>query len=449
MSRVTVDKEVKIGAMRPMHAINNVPVAPYTENAVNFLRYYTEAGIPYTRFHDTGGAFGGNLFVDIPNIFRNFEADENDPASYDFTFTDWLIERVVKCGSKPFYRLGTSIENSAFVKAYHIYPPKDPEKWARICEHIIMHYNEGWADGFHYGIEYWEIWNEPDGSPDPNHILCMMWKGTKEEYFHLYEVTANHLKKRFPYIKIGGYASCGFYQIAQVAANPDANVSDRVAYFVEFFHDFMKFISSPEHKSPLDFFSWHTYSDVKENIIYANYVREQLDKYGYESTESICDEWNPGKPNRTLLKDAGRIAVNMLAWHKCKVDMAMYYDGKINSSYCGLFHPITNKPCKAFYAFKAFDAVYSLGEEVEALSDDSEVFLVAATDGLRIRVMLANNTGEDKEVTVCVKGGAAKTLYSVDEESDFGAKEISGKGEVKVILPADAVQVLEFEEEEK
>jgi hypothetical protein len=308
-----------------------------------------------------------------------------------------------------------------------------------------MHYNEGWADGFHYGIEYWEIWNEPDGSPDIDHILCMMWKGTKEEYFHLYEVTANLLKKRFPYIKIGGYASCGFYKIAQVAANPDAMVSDRISYFVEFFHDFMKFISSPEHKSPLDFFSWHTYSDVKENIIYANYVREQLDNYGYQKTESICDEWNPSKPNRTLLRDAARIAVNMLAWHKCKVDMAMYYDGKMSSSYCGLFHPITFKPCKALYAFKAFNSVYELGTETQANCDDEDVFLVSATDGKTIRVMFANNTETDKSVEIEVKGAAARKLYAVDEQSDFGERELEGGERVTVSLPANAVFVAEFE----
>ena len=63
-------------------------------------------------------------------------------------------------------------------------------KWAEICEHIIRHYNEGWADGFYYNIEYWEIWNEPDNS--------QMWTGTPEEFYELYRVAANHLKSCFP-----------------------------------------------------------------------------------------------------------------------------------------------------------------------------------------------------------------------------------------------------------
>ena len=90
--------------------------------------------------------------------------------------------------------MGVTIENQCYIRAYHIHPPKDFGKWARICEHIIRHYNEGWANGFHFGIVYWEIWNEPDnGLPGEN----QMWTGTDEEYFALYDVTAKHLKKCF------------------------------------------------------------------------------------------------------------------------------------------------------------------------------------------------------------------------------------------------------------
>jgi hypothetical protein len=55
--------------------------------------------------------------------------------------------------------LGASIEHG---EKKGTYPPQDYAKWARICEHIILHYTKGWANGFHYDITYWEIWNEPD-----------------------------------------------------------------------------------------------------------------------------------------------------------------------------------------------------------------------------------------------------------------------------------------------
>ena len=133
------------GKIKPMHAVGQ---PPFIGSNDKFFHYLTEAGIPYSRLHDVGGAYGGFRFVDIPNIFRDFDADENLPESYDFTFTDWLITALVKHNVKPFFRLGVTIENYFHMKAYRIYPPKDFDKWARICEHIIRHYNEGWADGF-------------------------------------------------------------------------------------------------------------------------------------------------------------------------------------------------------------------------------------------------------------------------------------------------------------
>ena len=99
------------------------------------------------------------------------------------------------------YRLGVTIEWGS--KKYSCNPPQDFAKWARICEHIIMHYNKGWANGFEYGIDYWEIWNEPENPP--------MWTGTKEQFLELYKVSSKYLKEKFPEIKIGGYGSCGFY----------------------------------------------------------------------------------------------------------------------------------------------------------------------------------------------------------------------------------------------
>lgn len=167
------------------------------------------------------------------NFFSNFDADENAEESYDFAFTDVFLKKLVSFGVKPFFRLGVSIENYQAIKAYYIYPPKDFLKWARICEHIIRHYNEGWANGFYFGIEYWEIWNEQDNFPD----ICdkQQWKGTAEQFYEFYTTAANYLKTAFPHLKIGGYASCGFYAVLEKNSDPTAKVSDRTGYFIDFF----------------------------------------------------------------------------------------------------------------------------------------------------------------------------------------------------------------------
>ena len=155
MAKIIVDTDKIVKRMKPMHGGGQPPIGGVS--LTPYFHYMTEAGIPFSRLHDVGGPYGGNRFVDIPNIFRDFDADENDPQNYDFTFTDYIIKGIIDAGVEPYYRLGVTIENQAFIKPYNTFPPKDYNKWARICEHIIRHYTEGWADGHHYKIRYWEI----------------------------------------------------------------------------------------------------------------------------------------------------------------------------------------------------------------------------------------------------------------------------------------------------
>ena len=419
MVNVKVDFENIIGKIKPMHATNNMVTLP--RNSSNDWDGMMQAAhIPFGRLHDTGGGFGGSRYVDIPNVFPDFDADENDPASYDFAFTDVLIERMVKSGVMPYYRLGVTIENYIDIKAYRIYPPKDFAKWARICEHIIMHYNEGWADGFHYNIEYWEIWNEPDNYPEINDN--QMWRGTMEEYFELYKVASKHLKSRFPHIKIGGYGSCGFYAMNNVDVSKLAHSSSRTEYFIEFFHKFFKF--AKENELPVDFFDWHTYASLNNNVLFASYPRKYLDEYGYPNCEIHVGEWNPGTKNRGTLYDASNILSNMIAMHSTPTDMMLYYDFRFWSSYCGPVNPLTYKPFKAYYSFYAFGQLYALGQCVECTTDTAGVYALAATDGEKRGIVVVNNKKE--EIAVSINAQCAdKTVkvYVTDEQNDFGETE--------------------------
>ena len=84
-AEVTVDFMKEAGPVKPVNGVGQPPMLGFGGNSL--FHYLTEAGIPFSRLHDTGGAFGRNLYVDIPNLFRDFNADENDSANYDFTFT--------------------------------------------------------------------------------------------------------------------------------------------------------------------------------------------------------------------------------------------------------------------------------------------------------------------------------------------------------------------------
>jgi len=429
MKTVTIDFDKITGKIKPMHAINNPPTVPW--DTCGLYGKIKEANIPYARLHDTGGYFGGARYVDVENIFPDFNADENDPASYDFAFTDALLTAMDKIGLKPFYRLGCTIENHHKIKAYRIYPPADPHKWARICGHIVMHYNEGWAEGFHYGIEYWEIWNEPDNQPAPEDNP--MWRGTQKAFFELYDIAARCLKGRFPGIKVGGYASCGFYALSNANFSESAKSTSRVGYFMEFFHNFMNYISASG--APLDFFSWHSYAGVKENILYARYVREQLDRYGYGQAESIFNEWNPGRQHRGKAADASNIAAAMCAMQRTSIDIAMYYDGQMLSEYCGLFSADNKCVFKAYYAFKAFGALYALGNEVQSGADDEDLYVCAAKGRGHRAALVVNTSSEQKEVVPDIPGGAMQ-CRATDGEREWACIEVN-KG--AAIMPPNAV----------
>lgn len=195
----------KYGGFKPLNAVNGGPWCNRSsawQKRSNFSDYKA-AKIPYTRNHDSnicGSVYGGPYTVDITAIFPRFDADPYSADSYDFACTDESVLVPLEARTKTFYRLGQSIEHQ--VKKHGTVPPADFEKWAVICEHIIRHYTEGWADGFDAGIEYWEIWNEPSNSDGKT---C--WGGTKEQFFDLYTVTAKHLKACFPSLKIGGPSS--------------------------------------------------------------------------------------------------------------------------------------------------------------------------------------------------------------------------------------------------
>lgn len=122
MVTIKLDFNKKLGKIKPMHGVGQ---PPFSGVDFSMFKYLKDAGIPYSRLHDVDGRFGGGLWVDIPNIFRDFDADPYDSASYDFAFTDLLIKALMENGCVPFFRLGVTIENAHRIKAYRIYPPKD------------------------------------------------------------------------------------------------------------------------------------------------------------------------------------------------------------------------------------------------------------------------------------------------------------------------------------
>ena len=425
--KLTIDFSNEIGKIKAMHAVGQPPI--YGQN-MTYFHYLTDAHIPYSRLHDTGGVFGKNMYVDIPNLFRDFDADENDPASYDFALTDNLLKKLCENGVKPYFRLGVTIENfSVTFHPYRIYPPKDFAKWARICEHVIRHYNEGWADGYHLEIEYWEIWNEPEGYP---FYPAPMFLGTKEQYFDLYATTAKHLKKCFgDSIKVGGYASCGFYALTNEnviralergCTDALSNDDKRALYFKEFFEDFLTFVR--EENAPLDFFSYHSYSSVSNTLVWEEYVENALSAAGLlDKIEIHMNEWNthPGVENMGTAGAAAASAAMMCGMQDTRMDMLMFYDARLGvSDYCGLFDPRWRRPFCTYDAFLAFGHLYALGEQVKVEGAGDGLYATAAKGGKEKAILLAN-IGEKKEISLKLE----EKYYAYAVTDDTRMKQIS------------------------
>jgi hypothetical protein len=59
-----------------------------------------------------------------------------------------VLRAIHDAGAEVYYRIGRSWG------ANNVDPPPDFDKYAGVVKHIAMHYNQGWANGFHYNIRY-------------------------------------------------------------------------------------------------------------------------------------------------------------------------------------------------------------------------------------------------------------------------------------------------------
>jgi len=410
MDKLTVDFNKRTGKIKPMHCVNNAPAG--SRNRGNF-DMYSEIGFPYVRTHDAAlSALYGPKVIDVHLIFNDFDADENDAESYDFAYTDKYIADTYRVGSKIFYRLGASIEHG--IKKYGTFPPKDYLKWARICEHIIMHYNNKWGDGFEYGIEYWELWNEPDCINADGTNPC--WQGTEEEFCDFFCVAAKYLKEKFPSLKIGGPA--------MTCTNAP-------------FWD--KFLTSlKDNGVELDFYSYHGYIHSPNAYFIGSpkAMEDMLEVHGLKRKELILNEWNynAGWAGESFTysvdtiknhKGASFALAMMLGMQHTSLDMLMYYDGRI-SAYNGFCDSYTYRRLPTYYSFIMFSRLYKLGNEARTTTDDENIYICAAEGekgkGIALTYFDNNDNAPDKTVSLeisSVRLGARAEIYLADKEKQM------------------------------
>jgi hypothetical protein len=432
---VTIDFNKVLGNFKPLNGVNGGPFR-YGSYQTPIEGYHAAAGFSYTRLHDCNWPHPD--VVDINTIFPIFDSDPDDPKNYYFEKTDDYIAAIIKNKSEIIYRLGVSIEHFTH---YYIHPPKDYDKWARICLHIIRHYNEGWDNGFHYNIKYWEVWNEPEGKA--------MWSGTSTQYFNLYETTSKAIKAYNPELKVGGPAATGIK-------------SSLVKPFLAYCRD---------RSLPLDFFSWHIYTDKPENIARdARTARELLDEYGYKNTENFVDEWHyivswPTRSNdKITVREAfaktdgpeGAVfaASVLMLLQDTPIDVAAFYSA--DYSPWSMFDPF-GIPSKVYYAFKAFNQLTQASKRVacEKYTQDSTITIAAALaeDRKTASCLISNSSPDPVSYHIGLQqlpgsGKVHAEVYQVDEFSNLELKEQkelnAGDSILQIELPRVSVSLVKL-----
>jgi hypothetical protein len=397
-AEIAVDFAQAAGEIRPLHGGNGGPADG--SGLLDLSASWRELAIPCTRLHDC--LYPDPNVVDMHAVFPDPKADPERPESYDFARTDAYLGAIVKAGAQIVYRLGESIEHTK--RKYRVHPPADPARWAAACLGVIRHYNEGWANGFHFNIRYWEIWNEPENRP-------AMWTGTDEDYFRLYTVTAKAIKARYPDLAVGGPSAGWSGPVEGERLRPTPFAAGLLA-------------ACQREGAPVDFFSWHIYTnDPAAVAARARATRRWLDESGFAKSESHLNEWNylPSNDWRPMMlegqgKDreawyaaiggapgAAFTACVLVALQDCPVDVANYYTADFQDF--GLFtrHGV---PKKTFYAFKAFKALLDTPMRVEARGGESGRLAVAAgmaRDKASATILVSNLRSAQDKIALAVK----------------------------------------------
>jgi xylan 1,4-beta-xylosidase len=383
---VEVDAARATGQVRSFQGVVSGPlVAP---GGPDFSKQYKELHLDFiradglfgpldidARWSDPDGIATAKGATAAKTIFPNWSADPERPESYNFAPTDPFVQSMADSGAEVCYRIGRSWSADP-------QPPPDFDKYANIVKHVAMHYNAGWAHGFHDHIRYWEFWNEPDDQRSWNpQFVRPFWTGTPAQFYSLYEKVARALKSFDPQLKIGG---------------PAKAVADLPGPYRE---GFIRYCAG--HGLPLDFYSWHDYFgrsyDPFEVVRVAQIYRQLLDTNGFRNAEILVTEWNMGQ-GLAVMRGANGSAMNNAAF----VDAALIYlqDSVIGRAayYRGEAGPRKlveddGRFTKYGYAFLAGAAMLDTPQRLSVAGADTIGFAVLAgrsADGGKVRILISN-----------------------------------------------------------
>jgi len=147
-----------------------------------------------------------------------YSEDKDGKPVYDWTIIDRIFDTYIERGMKPLAQIGFMPEalsqrpqpyrhrwsphgRDEDFKTGWASPPKDYDKWAELIyqwvRHSVARYGQKEVESW-----YWEVWNEPDG-------YYLVAPDAKHEYFRMYDVAADAVKRALPTARIGGPHTAG------------------------------------------------------------------------------------------------------------------------------------------------------------------------------------------------------------------------------------------------
>jgi xylan 1,4-beta-xylosidase len=299
--RIQVDAGTSEGPVRPVWSFfgYDEPNYTYAENGKKLLgelRGLSTAPV-YVRVHNllTSGDGTASLKWGSTNAYT--EDAEGRPV-YDWKVVDQIFDTFHDKGITPLVEVGFMPEAlSTHPQPYKhdfpngniftgwAYPPKDYAKWEELVYQFAKHLRERYGEK-EIKKWLWEVWNEPD---------IDYWKGSREEFFKLYDFAAHGILRAMPDAKVGGPDTTG-------AAG--AKAADFLRVFLEHCARGEN-TATGKQGAPLSFISFHPKGSPlwKDDHVQMRVERELLSvEKGFEvlssfpewkGTPVILGEWDP------------------------------------------------------------------------------------------------------------------------------------------------------------
>lgn len=405
---LTLDPASELGEIRTLLGVNGGPLGSASDTiAIDTTAQLKQLGVTLIRTHDFDGP------LDMATIYPDTTADPALESSYDFSVSDDYFASIVNGGFDVYLRVGDSAGTAAGFPAKNPRTPANFANWAQAAVHVVGHYTDTVRWGRN-AVRYVEVWNEPDSTH--------FWDADLETFYDFFAQATTALKAAYPDMMIGGP---GLTHRSYAAPLGQTWFQGLLSY-------------CRDQGAPLDFLSWHTYTNDPEILAAAAiWYRQQLDGYGFAATEIHTTEWNTDAHESGLsssdiqaLRNGGRgAALNTAGWIRLQenaIAVSTFYRARDpqfdNSEFYGLLDR-TGKIKPVALAFGLWtELANQYATRVKLTTETTSgttLFALAgkAADG-RIAILLANPSSASLGVNIAGLDGSA-AISRVSDAADL------------------------------